>query len=55
MPRWAVIAIDWAAPNVLAWWQDEEHAKDHAARMDGLALRAIAVPEGDSRIKDEEE
>ena len=52
--KWAVIAIDWARPNVIAWWQDEQDAKTMAGRLDGLSLRAIAVPEGDPRILDDQ-
>lgn len=55
--RWAVIAIDWNWSNVIAWWDDEEAAKQsverYASLMDELSLRAIAVPEGDPRIREE--
>jgi hypothetical protein len=50
--RWAVIAIDWGAPNVLEWWSDEEAAKKSADGFDALALRAVAVPEGHRWIRE---
>jgi hypothetical protein len=49
--RWAVIAIDWSAPNVLEWWAKEEDAKRSAEGFDALALRAVAVPEGHPWIR----
>lgn len=51
--KWFVIAIDWQQPNVLSEWDDEQQAKAAAERLDELALRAIAVPEGHPMIKDE--
>jgi hypothetical protein len=52
-PRWwAVIAIDWDRPNVVAWWAEEQGAKDMAEGLDRLALRCIVVPEGDPMIMD---
>jgi hypothetical protein len=49
--KWYIIAIDWKAPNVVDEADDEESAKRIANTYDELALRAIAVPEGDVRIK----
>lgn len=49
--KWFVIAIDWSQPNVISEWDDEQKAKDAADRLDGLALRCIAVPEGHPMIK----
>jgi hypothetical protein len=51
--RWAVIAIDWRAPNVLSWWDTEQEADKVAERFDSLALRAVAVPEGHPMILEE--
>ncbi|HWI67257.1 MAG TPA: hypothetical protein VNS88_02560 [Nitrospiraceae bacterium] len=50
--KWAVICIDWVTDNVVAWCEDEQQAERMAERLDESALRAIAVPEGDSRIKE---
>jgi hypothetical protein len=50
--QWAVIAIDWQAPNVLSWWDCEEQADKVAARFDSLALRAVAVPKGHPLIRE---
>jgi len=54
MTIWYVIAIDWKAPNVVDEF-DGDDAKERARRAayayDGLALRAIAVPEDDPRVK----
>jgi hypothetical protein len=52
--RWAVICIDWARPNVIAWVEDEQQAERMAERLDEAALRSIALPEGDPRILDEQ-
>lgn len=49
--KWFVIAIDWKAPNVVDEFNDKEAAKRAANLYDEVALRAIAVPEGDPRIK----
>ena len=50
-PRWwAVVCIDWGEPNVVAWWAEEDRAKEMAEGLDALALRCIVLPEGDSRI-----
>jgi len=49
--KWYIIAIDWKAPNVVDEADDEESAKRIANAYDEVALRAIAVPEGDARIK----
>jgi hypothetical protein len=51
MGSWYVIAIDWNHPNVLDEVETEERAKKIANAYDEMALRAIAVPEGDPRIK----
>jgi hypothetical protein len=51
MGTWYVIAIDWKHPNVLDEVETEERAKIIANAYDEMALRAIAVPEGDPRIK----
>jgi hypothetical protein len=51
MSRWAVVAVDWEAPNVIEWFDVEAEAKDFADRMDGLALRSVAVPEGHPMVK----
>lgn len=53
MGMWYVIAIDWKAPNVIDEAETEERAKIIADAYDQAALRAIAVPEGDPRIKGE--
>jgi hypothetical protein len=46
--KWAVIAIDWAQPNVISLWDTEAEARSTADRLDGLAMRTavIPVPEG---------
>lgn len=50
MGKWYVIAIDWKAPNVIDEAETEGRAKMIAKAYDEMALRAIAVPEGDPRI-----
>jgi len=50
---WAVIAIDWKAPNVLEWCEMEADARRVAEAYDQLALRATAVPYGHPLIKEE--
>lgn len=52
MSRWAVVCIDWKPPNVICWVEDRDDARQVADMYDGLALRAIALPEGDPRIKE---
>lgn len=49
--RWAVIAVDWGAPNVLSWWDSEAQADKVAERFDDLSLRCVAVPEGHPLIR----
>lgn len=48
--HWVVICIDWKAPNVVERGLNREQAASMATLMDEVALRCIAVPEGDPRI-----
>lgn len=48
--NWVVVCIDWKAPNVIERGLSREQADYIAGMYDGLALRCIALPEGDPRI-----